>query len=73
MNSTNIFSKQFNYESETLNNIYLFILQNKLQNIVVAKIKFSNKNSNEKDMNFEKHNKNNFNFSLNEKKKHFFK
>ena len=73
MNSTNAFSKRFNYENEALNNTCLFTLQNKLQNIAIAKIESLNKNSNEKNINFEKHNKNSFNFLLNEKKKHFFK
>ena len=70
---TNAFSKQFNYKNKALNNTYLFILQNKFQNIVVTKIKSSNKNSSEKNINFKKHNENNFNFLLNKKKKHFFK
>ena len=75
MNSANVFSKQFNYKSETLNNTCLFILQNKFQNIVITKIESLNKNSSEKNINFEKHNENNFNFPLNKKStflnKHF--
>ena len=61
MNSIDAFSKRFDYENESLNNTCLFTLQNKFQNIAIARIEFSNDDFNEKNINFEKENENEFN------------
>ena len=38
LNFTDELSRRLNYENEIINNIYLSILQNKLQNIIIARI-----------------------------------
>ena len=73
MNSIDAFSKRFDYENESLNNTCLFTLQNKFQNITIAKIEFSNDDFNEKNINFEKENENELNVVSNARKKYFFK
>ena len=47
LNFANDFSRRFDYENVTLNNICLFTLQNKLQNVIIVVIQIINIDVNE--------------------------
>ena len=59
LNLANRFSKRLNYKNESLNDTCFFTLQNKLQNITIAKIELLNDDINS---DFEKKNLNNIEF-----------
>ena len=56
LNSTNVLLKRLNYENDVLNNTCLSILQNKLQNIIVAIIKITKNEFNEKKISLKNEN-----------------
>ena len=71
LNFANDFSRRFDYEKMTLNDICLFTLQNKLQNVAIVVIQIINIDVNE--MMNEKKNDNDVIFVSNETKVKFFK
>ena len=69
LNPTDEPSRRPNYENEMINNTCLSTLQNKLQNITIAKIKRLNNDFNNKKSNFESENESELNSNSNEKSK----